>query len=172
VELAEVDHREPFVPLLLEADESEQILRTYLFDGRLFELRHDGRTVGVVLLVADGDRVEIKNIALEEDQRGRGLGRAAIAAIATLARSEAASSLMVGTADNSLGTLAFYEACGFQRAGLRRGFFDAYPEPVIENGVRAHDMVMLSMSLDSGKMRVGTEHHDLMGVIDRRHLDV
>ncbi len=148
VELVDVaGDREPFVPLLMEADESELILRSYLLDGRLFELRHQGRSVGVVLLLTDGEGIEVKNIALVERERGKGLGRAAIDAIARLARSEGATSLIVGTADSSLGTIAFYRTCGFESAGVRRGFFDAYPEPVVEEGVRAHDMVMLRMSL-------------------------
>ena len=148
VELIEVaGDREPFVPLLLEADESEPILRSYLLDGRLFELRHHGRSVGVALLLTDGEEIEVKNIALVEQERGKGLGRAAIDAIAQLARDEGATSLIVGTADSGLGTIAFYRACGFESAGVRRGFFDAYPEPVVEEGVPAHDMVMLRMSL-------------------------
>jgi GNAT superfamily N-acetyltransferase len=139
--------REPFVPLLLEADEAEEVLRSYLHDGRLFDLRHDGRSVGVALLLRDAEQTEIKNIALREGERGKGLGRAAIDAIAQLAAGEGARSLIVGTADSSPGTIAFYRACGFEPAGVRRGFFDAYPEPVIEDGVRARDMVMLRMSL-------------------------
>jgi GNAT superfamily N-acetyltransferase len=148
VELAEVTgDREAFVSLLLEADESEEVLRSYLLDGRLFELLHDGRSVGVALLVSDGAQMEIKNIALREHERRKGLGRAAVHAIARLADHEDARSLIVGTADSSPGTIAFYRACGFEPAGIRRGFFDAYPEPVIEDGVRAHDMVMLRISL-------------------------
>ena len=148
MELIEVaGDREPFVPLLLEADESEPVLRSYLFDGRLFELRHAARSVGIALLVRDGDTIEIKSIALREHERGRALGRAAVEAIAEVARNEGATSLIVGTADSSVGTIAFYRACGFEDNGVRRGFFDAYPEPVIEAGVRAHDMVMFRMSL-------------------------
>ena len=97
--------------------------------------------------ISDGGTVEIKNIALREEQRGRGLGRAAIRAIARLAGDEGADTLIVGTADIALGTIAFYRACGFEDAGVRGGFFDAYPEPVIVGGTRAHDMVMLRMSV-------------------------
>jgi GNAT superfamily N-acetyltransferase len=148
VELTEVTgEREPFVPLLLEADEAEEVLRSYVHDGRLFELLHDGRSVGVALLLSDAEQMEIKNIALREGERQRGLGRATIDAIAQLAAGEGARSLIVGTADSSPGTIAFYRACGFEPAGVRPGFFDAYPEPVIEDGVRARDMVMLRMSL-------------------------
>ena len=148
MELIEVrGDREPFIPLLLEADESEPVLRSYYLAGRLFELRHAARSIGVVLLMRDRGSVEIKNIALREEERGRGLGRVAIQAIARLAGDEGADTLIVGTADIALGTIAFYRASGFEDAGVIGGFFDAYPEPVIIEGIRAHDMVMLRMSL-------------------------
>lgn len=142
--------REPFVPLLLEADESEPVLRGYLDDGELFELRADGRAVGVALLLRDGDAVEIKNIALAASERGRGLGRAAIEAIATYAATRGARRLLVGTADVSVGTIAFYGACGFRDAGVRARFFDAYPQPVVEDGRVARDMVLFERALVAG----------------------
>ena len=51
--------------------------------------------------------------------------------------------MIVGTADSSPGTVRFYERAGFLRYGVREGFFDACPEPIRENGVRAPDMIML-----------------------------
>lgn len=152
--------RGAFIPLLLEADESEPMVRGYLEDGELFELLADSgdpaaaEAVGVVLLTPAGlagltepDALEIKNIALRAEHRGRGLGRAAVRAIAAEARSRGAGRLLVGTADSSVGTIAFYRACGFRDAGRLEGFFDAYPEPVIENGVQAHGLILFEMSL-------------------------
>ncbi len=149
--------RGAFIPLLLEADESEPMVRGYLEDGELFELTADlggpavAEVVGVVLLTPAGpgepDALEIKNIALRAEHRRRGLGLAAVSAIAGEARSRGAGRLLVGTADSSVGTVAFYRACGFRDAGRLEGFFDTYPEPVIEDGVRAHDMVLLEMPL-------------------------
>ncbi|HEY3213245.1 MAG TPA: GNAT family N-acetyltransferase, partial [Actinomycetota bacterium] len=87
------------------------------------------------------------NIALSEGYRGRGLGRAAIGAIADRCRRDGASRLTVGTSDCSLGTIAFYRKVGFRFAGVRQGYFDTYPVAVIENGIRARDMVMFQMPL-------------------------
>lgn len=144
------------MPLLLEADESEQVLRSYLNDGELYDLmivpEPDGppmsEPAGVVLLISpQRDELEIKNIALSERSRGRGLGRASIDAIAAHARSRGVRSLQVGTADTSTGTIAFYLACGFRRSAAVPGFFDTYPQPVVEDGVQAHDMVRFEMDL-------------------------
>jgi ribosomal protein S18 acetylase RimI-like enzyme len=140
--------RAAFVPLLLEADESEPVLRSYLDEGDLYELLAADTPVGVVLLIpVEPGALEIKNIALHAGHRRLGFGRAAIAAIAAHARTGGTERLLVGTADSSIGTIAFYRTCGFTDAGRIEGFFDRYPEPVIEDGVQAHDMVLFEMAL-------------------------
>jgi ribosomal protein S18 acetylase RimI-like enzyme len=139
--------RERHLPLLLEADESEQHMRVYLDRGQLLEICNAGGMIGVTVLVREADEVEIWNIALSEGYRGRGLGRAAIGAIADRCRRDGASRLTVGTSDCSLGTIAFYRKVGFRFAGVRQGYFDTYPVAVVENGIRARDMVMFQMPL-------------------------
>jgi ribosomal protein S18 acetylase RimI-like enzyme len=145
-----VGDRTRLVPLLLEADESEPVLRVYLNDGELFELMAGGRSVGAVLLTfPDIGTVEIKNIAIRDEHRSQGIGRAAIGCVHAYARRRGADRLLVGTADASLGTIAFYRACGFKEGGRIEGFFDRYPEPVVENGRVAHDMVMFELPVSS-----------------------
>ena len=140
--------REALVPLLLEADESEPVLREYLHRGDLYRIVLEDEVVGAVLLIPEGsDALEIKNIALAEERRGLGLGRSAIEAVVELARGSGAARLLVGTADSSVGTIAFYRHVGFRDAGRIEGFFDAYPEPVVEGGIVAHDMVRFEMEL-------------------------
>jgi ribosomal protein S18 acetylase RimI-like enzyme len=139
--------RERHLPLLLEADDSEGHMRGYLGRGELLEILDAGEMIGVVVLVQEADEVEIWNIALFEDYRGRGFGRAVIGAIAERCRRLGALRLTVGTADCSLGTIAFYRKVGFRFAGVREGYFDTYPLPVVENGISARDMVMFKMSL-------------------------
>jgi ribosomal protein S18 acetylase RimI-like enzyme len=144
--------RERHLPLLLEADDVEEHIRGYLERGQLFEIRDAEALIGVTVLVADGDAVEIWNIALAEERRGRGSGRRAIELIAERCREQGASRLTVGTSDCSLGTIAFYRKVGFRFAGVRKGYFDDYPVVVVENGVRARDMVMFEMELDEDSM--------------------
>ena len=145
--------RERHLALLLEADDAEEHLRGYLDRGELLEI-HDGEEmIGVVVLVREADEVEIWNIALAEDHRGRGLGRVAIEVIADRCARAGASRLTVGTSDCSLGTIAFYRKAGFRFAGVREGYFDTYPMAVVENGIRARDMVMFQMALPSDSNR-------------------
>ena len=145
--------RERHLPLLLEADDAEDHLRGYLDRGELLEIHDAGEMIGVVVLVRDADEVEIWNIALAEDHRGHGLGRPAIRAVADRCTRAGATRLTVGTSDCSLGTIAFYRKAGFRFTGVREGYFDAYPMTVVEDGIRARDMVMFRMALPSGSTR-------------------
>ena len=140
--------RERHLPLLLEADDVEAHIRGYLDRGELLEIREDDALIGVAVLVAEADAVEIWNIALSEEQRGRGSGRRAIELIAGRCRDQGAPRLTVGTSDCSLGTIAFYRKVGFRFAGVRKGYFDDYPVAVVEDGIPASDMVMFEMELD------------------------
>jgi GNAT superfamily N-acetyltransferase len=99
--------RERHLPLLLEADDAEEHMRGYLDRGELLEIHDADGMIGVAVLVREADEVEIWNIALAEEHRGRGLGRAAIGAIADRCTRTGVSRLTVGTSDCSLGTIAF-----------------------------------------------------------------
>jgi ribosomal protein S18 acetylase RimI-like enzyme len=139
--------RERHLPLLLEADDVEEPIRGYLDRGELLEIREADALIGVAVLVVDADAVEIWNIALSGEQRGRGSGRRAIELIAERCREQGPSRLTVGTSDCSLGTIAFYRKVGFRFAGVRKGYFDDYPVVVVEDGIRARDMVMFELEL-------------------------
>jgi ribosomal protein S18 acetylase RimI-like enzyme len=147
VRLDPVSDREAFVPILLEADECEPVLRSYLQDGDLYAVVSDREVIGAVLLIPQDDGLEIKNIALIEAYRGRGLGRVTIEAVATIARRSGVRRVTVGTSDNSPGTIAFYRRVGFRDTGRIEGFFDGYPEPIVEDGIVAHDMIRFEMDL-------------------------
>ncbi len=148
--------RDRHLPLLLEADEAEEHIRGYLDRGELLEILDYDEMIGVVVLVHEADEVEIWNIALSEEYRGRGFGRAAIGAIAERCRRDGAMRLAVGTSDCSLDTIAFYRKAGFRFEGVREDYFDTYPVVVIDNGIRARDMVMFWMSLVSDPISTTT----------------
>jgi ribosomal protein S18 acetylase RimI-like enzyme len=144
-----IANRELWMSLLLEADESEPVVRSYLDQGELFTIDEDEEPRGVVLAIGEGDDMEIKNIAVERTSRGRGLGTAAVALIIDQARLRDFRRVIVGTADSSIATIGFYQRRGFRIYGVRRGFFDAYPETIVEDGRIAHDMVMLEFEVQA-----------------------
>ncbi|KAG5362855.1 putative N-acetyltransferase YvbK [Yarrowia sp. B02] len=129
-------HRQTLLPLLVLADESEEIVQTYIDDGETYEIALDGEVVGVVQVIGD----EIKNLAIAPSNQGKGLGKQAIK---LLQAQPQVARLVVGTANSSIDNLAFYQKCGFRFSDIRRDFFLQYPEPIFENGIRAVDMLML-----------------------------
>ena len=148
-----VANRELWMSLLLEADKSEMVVRSYLDQGELFTIDEDEEPRGVVLVIGEGNDLEIKNIAVERKSRGRGLGTGAIALVIDVARSRGFRRVIVGTADSSVETIAFYQRRGFHIYGLLRAFFDAYPETIVEDGRVAHDMIMLEFEIEPGEGR-------------------
>jgi ribosomal protein S18 acetylase RimI-like enzyme len=126
------------------------VVRSYLDQGELFTIDEDEEPRGVVLVIADGANLEIKNIAVEQTSRGRGLGTAAIGLVIDEARLRGFRRVIVGTADSSVETIGFYQRRGFRIYGARHGFFDAYPEVIVEDGRVAHDMIMLEFELQPG----------------------
>jgi ribosomal protein S18 acetylase RimI-like enzyme len=142
------------LPLLLEADGSEAVVRAYLDDGVLLAIVEGDDEVGVALVVPvveDLGARELKNLAVSAPHRRRGVGTRTVALLADRLRDEGVTRLIVGTAETSTDALRFYRRCGFRVRGRRAGYFDAYLEPVVEGGVVAHDMVMLEMDLDPGR---------------------
>jgi ribosomal protein S18 acetylase RimI-like enzyme len=99
----------------------------------------------VVIPVKGG--FEIKNIATIMMMRRHGMAGALIKHVVELARARGAGFVDIGTATVSHDQIRLYEKHGFQQDGILRDFFLSYPEPIIENGLLARDMVMLRLGL-------------------------
>ncbi len=137
-----------YLPLLLLADESEQVVMNYIQEGTLYSITLDKRLIGVALLVPiDQDGYELKNIALTEDVRGMGIGQRVLRELSKKLKHSHASYVIVGTANSSIGNIAFYQKCGFKMHTIKKDFFLKYPEPIYENGIRAIDMIMFKKLL-------------------------
>ena len=86
--------------------------------------------------------LEIKNIAVDPQNQGKGYGKALIDFLAGKYADEY-SVLQVGTGDSPL-TIPFYEKCGFVRSHKIHNFFtDNYDHTIYEGGVQLIDMVYL-----------------------------
>ena len=133
--------KEAYLPLLKEADPSEAMISRYLDEGELYALLISGRTIGVAVLVKrDDGALELKNLAIAEEMRGRGYGEKLLKHLIKLCASRT-DKLYVGTSDKNV---PFYERLGFKRDSVIEGFFtDNYPEPIVEDGVVLKDMIML-----------------------------
>jgi len=147
VEIREVrDDKKRYLPLLLAADEQEDMIDRYLDRGTMYVLDDGGVQAECIVTDEGGGVLEIKNLAVRENSRRRGYGKALIEFVASRYQGQY-SILQVGTGDSPL-TVPFYESCGFTRSHRVENFFtDHYDHPIYENGVRLVDMIYLQRKL-------------------------
>ncbi len=117
--------------------------------GRVIGARMVGKPVGVYILVAlEAEEWELKNIAIAEGLQGQGVGRQLLDHAVVQAKELGARVLKVGTGNSSLDQLRFYEAAGFERENVDKGFFlRNYEQPIFENGIQCTDMIFLAKQL-------------------------
>ena len=112
------ENKKQFLPLLLLADEQEDMINRYLDKGTMYVLDDDGVKCECVVTDEGNGILEIKNIATEPEYQGKGYGKALIDFVATTYKGEY-STLQVGTGD-SPSTIPFYESVDlFVRIALK-----------------------------------------------------
>lgn len=142
---------ERVVSLLLHAEPFEESLRwslAHLSDAVYAMDDERGELVGAATMRwASGPSCEIVELAIAPEHHGRGLGRRFIAWLLDEARRRGKASALVGTSNASIGNIAFYQKCGFRMHAVRADYFWYYPEAVVENGIRARDMLVFRYDL-------------------------
>lgn len=138
--------KKQFLPLLLLADEQENMIDRYMENGIMYVLNDNGIKAECVISDEGNGILEIKNIATVPEHQRKGYGKALIDFIVTKYKGQY-SVLRVGTGD-SPATIPFYEKCGFTRTHRVKNFFtDHYDHPIFECGVQLIDMIYLQKKL-------------------------
>lgn len=137
------------IELLLLADPSQEIVEEYVNRGECFVAESEQQIVGVyVLLPTRPEIVELVNVAVVEEQHGRGIGKQLVMDAIEVAKKKGYKTIEIGTGNSSIGQLALYQKCGFRIIGVDMDFFiKHYPEEIFENGIQCRDMVRLSQDL-------------------------
>ena len=136
--------------LLLLADETRDAIDEYINTSDIFVIEKGDAIVAVYVLYAQNNtQVEIKNIAVIDKLQGMGIGHLLLEDASKRAIRAGYREIIVGTPDVSNALIHFYEDAGFVVYGKREDFYiKNYPEPIIENGVRLVDMVLLKKDLE------------------------
>jgi GNAT superfamily N-acetyltransferase len=145
---------EALIPILLQAEHSERALRWGLANlvDCVYYMEVEGQPVVAATVQWRNDPAEIIELAVAPQMHGQGYGRRMINAIIELARQRGKQQLIVGTANSSIGNLAFYQKCGFRMESVRRDYFWYYGEPVYEDGIRIRDMLVFSYDLNGDQV--------------------
>jgi len=154
IERIPAGEREPFLSLLLLADESEQQVRSYMDEGDLFAFFASGwdRPCGMTLTIPlDDGAVELKAVAIDPDGQGTGLGKRMLTLVLEALRDSGYKRAIVGTGNSGIGQLAYYQKAGFRLHHIERNFFTperGYDEGIEENGIPLLDMVWMDQELN------------------------
>jgi ribosomal protein S18 acetylase RimI-like enzyme len=151
------DGRDAYWSLLLLADESEPLVRSYYQHGDLYILEDEtGTPLGLVLALPAGNAdVELKAVAVTPDRHNQGIGKRLVSLVLADLRARGVRRVILGTGNSGIGQLAFYQKAGFRLWRIERDFFSperGYPEGIEENGIPLRDMVWMEreLSRDNG----------------------
>lgn len=120
------------------AEEFEALLKG---PGAFAVLGEGDEPKGFILCRAVAGEAEILTVAVDPAARRRGWGAALVEMAAGVAREAGAFEMFLEVAADNLPAIKLYEATGFERVGLRKGY---YPHP---DG--AKDAVVMRRTLNS-----------------------
>ena len=145
--IREIENKRNYFPLLLLADEQENMINLYLDRGTMFVLEDDGIVKGECVVTDEGNGIlEIQNLAVAQAYQGKGYGKQLIEYVASHYKNRY-KVLQVGTGDSPL-TVPFYEHCGFVQHHIIKNYIvDHYDQPIFEGGKQLIDKVYLRMKL-------------------------
>jgi GNAT superfamily N-acetyltransferase/catechol 2,3-dioxygenase-like lactoylglutathione lyase family enzyme len=144
-------HRKALDDLFALADDSPAEVERYRDLGRVLVARDGSTVVGHLQLVVDetSNQAEVNSIAVREDRRSAGIGRALMNHAVAICREESRMSLLVATAAADTTVLRFYQRLGFRLLRVERDVFTpeaGYPSIDIDD-VPLRDRVWLSLAL-------------------------
>ncbi|MTW87156.1 GNAT family N-acetyltransferase [Virgibacillus dakarensis] len=142
-------NEKPPIELLLLADPSQKLVEEYLKRGECYVADNNKEIIGVyVLLPTIPETVEIANIAVSENEQGKGVGKELMMDAIQKAKAKGYKTIEVGTGNSSIGQLAFYQKCGFRMTSIDSDFFIRhYQDDIFENGIWCRDMIRLTQDL-------------------------
>jgi GNAT superfamily N-acetyltransferase len=144
--------REDLRHLFALAEDSPQRLDAYLHLGRVLVATLDGSIVGHLQIVesSTADEVELRSLAVVEERRRRGIGRALVERAVAECRADGAHTLVVATATADVANLRFYQLLGFRMLRVERDAFTTsggYPAGLTIDGIPLRDRVWLTLAL-------------------------
>ena len=151
--LAADESREPYVPILLLADEPGP-LREYLDTSDVYVLRDaDGTALGATVVhpaKQDEPAMELRAVAITLEHHNRGLGQVMVRGVLDDLAQRGVQRVVVGTSNAGIGQIAFYQKAGFRLWRIEQDYFTVekgYDPDERENGLPHRDMVWFERNL-------------------------
>lgn len=135
--------------LLSIADPNRKLVAHYLEHSVGFQMIEEGKLVGVLVLTPiNQTQIELKNISIATKLQHQGKAQFFIQFALKYAKQKNYQEMLVGTGSTSFVQLYLYQKMGFRCFDVKTNFFtDNYADPIFENGLQLHDMLMLRQKL-------------------------
>jgi len=135
--------------LLLLADPSEELVKSYLEKGICYTAQIKDETVGVVLIMeTEPHTIEVMNLAVKEELQNNGIGKHLLLYVIEEIKKGNTKTIEIGTGNPGVVQMLLYQKCGFRIVGIDFDFFRrTHPEPIYENGIECRDMIRMRIDL-------------------------
>ena len=135
--------------LLLLADPSEKLVKSYLNKGICYTAEMKGNTVGVALIMeTKPNTMEVMNLAVKEEFQNKGIGKQLLLYVIEEIKKGDIKSIEIGTGNPGVVQMLLYQKCGFRIVDIDFDFFRRnYPERIYENGIECRDMIRMRIDL-------------------------
>ena len=135
--------------LLLLADPSEELVKSYLEKGICYTAQIKDETVGVVLIMeTEPHTIEVMNLAVKEELQNNGIGKHLLLYVIEEIKKGNTKTIEIGTGNPGVVQMLLYQKCGFRIVGIDFDFFRrTYSEPIYENGIECRDMIRMRIDL-------------------------
>jgi len=135
--------------LLLLADPSRELTDKYLTTSEIYVAVLNKNIIGTyVLYPVNSEIIEIKNISVDDEYQGKGLGKLMLKDAFKNAKKKCFKTIITGTGNSSVGQLYLYQKAGLEIDEIKKDFFIGnYPEAICENGILVKHMIVLKRQL-------------------------
>ena len=132
------------LPGLLPGNWSAPGLLECTWEQRVLADTQTGRLLGYAEFYFAADECHLLSIAIDRHCQHQGLGSQLLHAVLEEARQDGCSACLLEVRSSNMAAIALYEAAGFSRTGIRKGYYQARGT---EFG--AEDALLYSLSLSS-----------------------
>ena len=135
--------------LLLLADPSEKLVKSYLNKGTCYTATIDGETVGVILVMeTKAFTMEVMNLAVKEELQNKGIGKQLLLYIIEEIKKGDTKTIEIGTGNPGVVQMLLYQKCGFRIVDIDFDFFRrTHHERIYVNGIECRDMIRMRIEL-------------------------
>ena len=144
IDIYEINPLNTPMNLLLMADPSFNSINSYIKASRVLVARKKSAIIGlIVFLKRTQEEYEVMNLAVEENNRGKGIAKRFLKAGDSKMVPLGAKKLIIGTRNSSIEKLGLYQRFGFRISEIEKDYYCAKcKEKIWENGILCRDRII------------------------------